>query len=234
MLALLPGAAWEQAVDHAAALTRQAVELARQAARGANRPIWIAGSQAPIGDCYEPNRDGDREALQAEHTLQSQALAAAGVDLILVETHPTLTEALAATRAALETGLPVVTSFVCDPHGRLLSGEPLAAAARQVASLPVVAISVNCVLADTALAAVQTLAAVAQDRAVGVYANVGWFTPESGWRNSASVDPRVYAQHAAMWLEAGVRLLGSCCGTTPEHIRALRRLIDRAAEISPP
>jgi homocysteine S-methyltransferase len=209
----------------AAELTQLAVALARAAADEADRPVWIAGSQAPLGDCYEPDQTPDDAALEGEHRVMSRLLAAAGVDLILVETHPTLREALAATRAALSTGLPVVTSFVCNRRGELLSGESLGVAVRQAAALPVAAVAVNCILADEAVTAVQTLREHAGGRAVGVYCNVGYFTA-GGWQNSDSTDPKIYGRHSADWLDAGATLIGSCCGTTPAHIQELRRLID--------
>ena len=217
------------AADRAAELTRQAVALARSAAIGALRPVWIAGSQAPLGDCYQPGQTPSESELEAEHRLMSNQLADAGVDLILVETHPTLREATAATRAALETGLPVVTSFVCNRQGRLLSGESLESAARSIATLPVVAITVNCILADDALNAVRTLRSACGIIPVGAYCNVGSFAAAGGWTNTDSEHPDVYARHAADWLRMGARLVGSCCGTTPEHIRALRRQLDETS-----
>ncbi len=221
----LAAVGWE---DRAAELTTLAVQLAREAATRGTRPIWIAGSQAPIGDCYTPWATPSDEILRREHQRMSEQLAAAGVDLILVETHPTLREALAASRAALSTGLPVVTSFVCSREGRLLSGESLAEAAEQAARLPIAAVCVNCVVADAVQAAIDVLAKASRGIPIGAYANVGYFDLDRGWVNSASVDPVVYRELARGWLQAGARLIGSCCGTTPEHIRELRRLIDGA------
>lgn len=214
---------WE---DRAAELTTEAVRLARRAATAVQRPVWVAGSQAPIADCYTPDLTPQEVVLAAEHLRMAEQLAAAGVDLILVETHPTLREALAATRAALSTGVPVVTSFVCGPAGRLLSGESLGEAAAEVARLPVAAVCVNCIVAETVLEAVRVLRAAVGGRcAVGAYANVGFLSPERGWVQTESVDPRVYQRQAAQWLTAGARLMGSCCGTTPEHIRCLAELL---------
>ena len=213
------------AADRAAELTQRAIDLARAAAKTVSHPVWVAGSQAPLGDCYRPEETPSESEMEAEHRLMSQQLADAGVDLILVETHPTLKEALAATRAALSTGLPVVTSFVCDRAGRLLSGESLADAAAAIADLRVVAIAVNCILADDARTAVEMLAGTRRGLPVGAYCNIGYFT-DDGWTNTASEAPSVYARHAAGWLDVGARLIGSCCGTTPAHIGRLRELID--------
>lgn len=219
-------AAWGAAA-RARELTQRAVDLARAAADGASHRVWIAGSQAPLGDCYEPQQTPDAAALEREHRQMSQHLAAAGADLILVETHPTLREAVAATRAALSTGLPVITSFVCNRQGRLLSGEALDEGVQQLIQLPLLAVGVNCILAESAAAAIRSLQAAAGETPIGVYANVGYFTEAGGWCNAESTHPAVYARLADGWLDSGIRLIGGCCGTTPEHIRALRQLLDR-------
>jgi len=108
--------------DRAAKLTTQAVEIARDAANGR---AWVVGSQPPLEDCYSPELTPDDDALWREHAEMSRNLASAGVDGILVETQHTIREAVAATNAATETGLPLMVSFVCGNDGRLLSGESL-------------------------------------------------------------------------------------------------------------
>ncbi|MFV0443315.1 MAG: homocysteine S-methyltransferase family protein [Planctomycetaceae bacterium] len=222
---VLPPGLRTMAPIRAAEWTRSAVQLARHAASDVTGDVWVAGSQAPLGDCYAAGQSLDDAALQQEHLVLSNQLALAGVDVILVETHPTLREALAASRAALSTGLPVITSLVCNPQGRLFSGESLAEAGIALGQLPLTAVGVNCILADAALSAVETLRDVCSHLPICVYANVGWMTSAGDWRNSTSTDPTRYAQHAARWLAAGARLIGSCCGTTPDHIRELRRII---------
>lgn len=207
--------------DRAEELTRRAVTLAREASNQADHSVWIAGSQAPLADCYSPHLTPVDEELEAEHREMSAHLAAAGVDFILVETQPTLREALAATRAAASVGLPVVTSVVCDEQACLLSGEPLAIAAPQIAALGVVALCVNCTPGDGILPALQALRTAVPDLPRGAYANVGRFDPIAGWVTTANADPGVYARQADEWITAGATLIGGCCGTTPEHIRRL-------------
>lgn len=218
--------------DRARELTSLAVQLAREAAAAATRPVWIAGSQAPIADCYTPLATPDDDLLAAEHARMAEQLAAAGVDLILVETHPTLREALAATRAAVATGLPVIASVVCNPEGRLLSGESLGEAAGELGRLPVAAVCVNCIVAESLQAAIEELARSGRGRPVGGYANISRYDPPHGWVDSPSRDPTVYREQARGWLRSGARLVGGCCGTTPAHIRELRSLLDGAGEPS--
>ena len=81
-----------------AELTRTAVALAREAARGAGRPTFVAGSLSPLEDCYRPDLTPEGEALEREHAMQAESLAAGGVDGILIETQNTVREMAAATR----------------------------------------------------------------------------------------------------------------------------------------
>ena len=112
-------------------LDRLAVSLAVAARAEAGRPeAWIAGSIAPLEDCYLPTFETSPEVALAEHRAQADNLAAAGVDLIMVETMPTAAEAEIALRAAVETGRPATVGFVCAMTDeaevvRLLSGETL-------------------------------------------------------------------------------------------------------------
>ncbi len=130
-------------------LTRQAVTLARRAAGESPRPILVAGSLSPLEDCYRPDLVPDEGTLWQEHGRQATLLAAAGADLILAETHNSVRELAAAVRAAKATGLPVVASMVTDGQGRLLSGEPIAAAARALEGLRPDVLSINCVRVAT-------------------------------------------------------------------------------------
>ena len=209
--------------DRAGELTRRAVEIARSAADGG---AWVAGSHAPLEDCYSPELVPSDKVLVREHQQMATDLADAGVDAILVETQNTIREAVAATRAASSTGLPVLTSFVCGTDGKLLSGETITAAVESVLSFRPAALLTNCVAADDALAMLLELQASAAGIPCGVYANVGRPDPVEGWVNTASVDPGPYARNARQWLDAGAMLIGGCCGTTPAHIRRLRDLLN--------
>ncbi len=205
----------------AAELTAQAVALARAAAGDA---AWVAGSQAPLEDCYSPHLTPEDAALEREHGQMAENLAAAGVDLILVETQPTVREAVAATRAAAATRLPLLASFVCGADGRLLSGEALRDAVRTVSPLGPAAVLVNCAPAWLMARLLDELKRECGDIPMGCYANIGERDAAQGWRNIAE-DPAIYADCARTWLAAGARLIGGCCGTTPAHIGRLRELI---------
>jgi S-methylmethionine-dependent homocysteine/selenocysteine methylase len=145
------------------------------------------------------------------------ALAAAGVDLILVETMNTVREASAAARAAAATGLPVVVSCVTDGSGHLLSGEPVEDFARALLALPAPpdALGVNCVAARSLAADLGRLAAAAPGVPLAAYGNTF----------GAPVAPEDYAVLAGDWARLGARLVGGCCGTTAAHTRAVGRIV---------
>ncbi len=217
-------------------LTHLAVETVRASLRGRTVPLdaarykprFIAGSLAPLEDCYSPELVPPQEDCEHEHGEMAQHLAEAGVDLILVETMNTIREAAAATRAARATGLPVLTSFVCNSEGRLFSGETVTAAVEAIAPLGVAGLLINCTPATTIhqpfaeLRAAVTAHAAAVPIITGAYANIGHTDEISGWTNTAEVSPLEYAQLAANWLRLGAKLVGGCCGTTPAHIAAVR------------
>ncbi len=210
-----------------------AVGLARDAAREEGHAIAVAGSIAPLEDCYRPDLVPDPESLDREHQEMAQALAAAGCDLVLVETMNTLRELVAATRAALATGLPVVASMVTDGRGRLLSGEPVEEAARALLALvpgPDV-VGINCVPARAIGADLDRLRAAAPGMPLAVYANTGRALDEARGLFTDPVAPDEYARLAASWLAVGgIALVGSCCGTSAAHTRALRALLHAREE----
>ncbi len=216
----------------ATALDALAVELAGQARQEAGRPnSRIAGSIAPLEDCYLPVFETPEDAAFDEHRAQALSLAATGVDFLMIETMPTAIEARIALLAARETGLPVTVGFVCAPLKtadspvRLLSGETLAEAVRTVEASGPAAIFVNCAAPLVILAALRELRMLT-GLPVGGYANVGQVDEAVGWSPDDRVTGCAYAQEARRWLETGARVIGGCCGTNPTHTAALRRLID--------
>jgi S-methylmethionine-dependent homocysteine/selenocysteine methylase len=210
-------------------LTLLAVRLAREAAEEAGREVFVAGSLSPLEDCYRPDLVPDKAALESEHRDQAEALAASGVNAILLETHNTVRELVAAARAARATGLPFVASMVTDGTGRLLSGETVGEAAGALLPLGPDAISINCVPARHLAADLERLAAAAPGVPLGAYGNLGLPEDESGWTFSDELSPQVYAAEARRWLAIGARLVGGCCGTTPAHTAALRYAINIAS-----
>ncbi len=212
--------------DRSEQLTRHAVDHAMRArALFPGREILIAGSIAPLEDCYRPDLVPPDAELAGEHAELAGRLASAGVDFLLLETMGTIRESVAACKAASATGLETVVSFICDGNGNLYGGERLEDAVRAVAPFGPVALSINCVSPRRIAPAITTLR-TAWSRPFAVYANIG--VPENekaGWEFTADVSEEEYAAFAQEWRHSGASIIGGCCGTTPEYIRTLAKAL---------
>lgn len=205
-------------------LVARAVLLARRAA-----PPFVAGSIAPLEECYDPQLVPDDATLAREHAWLARDLADAGVDLLLLETMNTVREAVAAARAARATGLPVIVGFVCGSDGRLMSGETVAAAARALLAERIDGLAINCTPVASIEPPLRELCdAVAGRVPIGAWGNIGRTDDIVGWTTTDDCSPAQYAAAAARWLELGAHLIGGCCGTTPAHLAALRELLARS------
>ncbi len=212
--------------DRSQQLTRMALEVAHKA-RDA-RPehgVLIAGSIAPLEDCYRPDLVPGENELQDEHGELAERLAAGGVDFIIAETMGTIREAMAVAAAAIATGKEVIVSFICNTKGELYSGESLSDAVAEIMKLTPTGISLNCISPHHLHSPLATILQVGRshcDLIVGVYGNIG--IPESektGWEFTQDVSEKEYASFASDWIHAGATMVGGCCGTTPEYIRVL-------------
>jgi len=207
----------ERLVERAVALAREARERA-----GSGRAALVAGVMAPLEDCYRPDLAPPPEQAEQEHAEQAVRLARAGVDLLLIETMNSIAEARAAVRGAKPTGLPVLVSFICRSDREILSGEPLADAVRAVEPFKPDAVLVNCVPPELAGACLEAIGRITRVPS-GCYANAGSPDTERGiWRFDPAWTPERFAASAAGWVARGAQIVGGCCGTGPEHIRALR------------
>ncbi|MEN9675936.1 MAG: hypothetical protein RIS76_1832 [Verrucomicrobiota bacterium] len=200
-------------------LTRRAVVTALEAVAEFGQPARVAGSVAPLEDCYRPDLVPPDDECRAEHSERIQHLVEAGVDLLLIETMTSIREAVIATELAKSTGRPTWVSFVCDREGRILSGESVAVAAEMLMPLGVNALGVNCGPAHTLAKPLAELRAICgPDFPLIAYGNIGYADENYGWINTDAVDPESYLQHAQTW---PAQIVGGCCGTTPGHIRKL-------------
>ncbi|MDA1230795.1 MAG: homocysteine S-methyltransferase family protein [Planctomycetota bacterium] len=211
--------------DRAFDLTRRAVDIARAAIANvpSDRPRFVAGSISTLEDCYRPDLVPSDDELRVEHSERINHLIQCGVDLILIETINTLREAMVIAGLAVVTGTPAIVSFVCDRNGRILSGETLTEAAEQLLPLGIAAIGVNCgptpYLARP-LAELRT--ACGEHFPLIAYGNVGCHDETVGWINTDAESADIYCEHAVQW---PAKIIGGCCGTTPDHIRRLAQAI---------
>jgi S-methylmethionine-dependent homocysteine/selenocysteine methylase len=217
----LRNAGLEGAADR---LTTAAITLCREARvrAGLEREVWIAGSIAPLEDCYRPELAPPVDAMEREHGDQAARLKSAGADLLLIETMNSIAEAVAALRGARGTGLPVLVSFICRSPREIWNGDPLADAVRAVEALQPDAILVNCTPPDVAAECLDEIAR-ATHLTIGCYPNAGVPDLERGaWTFDPAMTPGRFAEAAQSWVRSGAQIVGGCCGTGPDHIRALR------------
>jgi len=206
-------------------LTKLAVNLAKEARnKTGSELVWIAGSIAPLEDCYEPQLTPDSQSAFKEHKEFIHWLAEAGVDLILIETMNTIQEAAAAARAAQTTGLPVLISWTCGADGKILDGTSISKAVLSLESSKPAAFLVNCTPAKNIIPALKKIRDVSKVP-FGAYANIGKPEPVFGWEFTNELDAAAYAREVKSWIQEGAKIVGGCCGTSPDHISALKKLL---------
>ncbi len=214
--------------DRVDELNRAAVAVARSVAEEADHVVIVAGSVGPTGSLFEPFGELTHESAVALFAEQVQALAAAGADVIWIETMSSTEELAAAVEAASETGLPVVTTMSFDTHGKTMMGVP----PRQLAdwwkdsAVEPAALGANCGVgpADVVRAAAE-IHESSPEQVVVAKANCGVPQMINGtlWYPTATESISDYARLA---LDAGARIVGACCGSVPDHIAQIRAVVD--------
>jgi len=212
------GARWDE-------LARRAVQIAR---RSTSPGRLVAGSLAPLEDCYRPDLSPG-SASRAEHRELAEVLADEGVDLLLCETFPNPVEALVAVEESVRTGVETWVALTAGPDASLMTPGQMRSAAAACVAAGARTVLVNCTPASGTLPFVLRLADLGVP--FGVYANAGAPEDGIGWGADGHSGAQAYAALARLWLEAGATLLGGCCGTGPEHVARLAAL---SARPSPP
>lgn len=214
--------------DSAIKLTHKACLLAQRAIAKSKvkKNVYVAGSVAPLEDCYSPELTPKQMELESEHIQYAQDLKTGGVDFILLETMITIRETKAALDAAKNVKLPVAVSFCCDRKFRLLGGEPMSDAIKLAEEYDPLFISINCISPETASFVVKKLRK-STTLPIGIYAN-GFGSPDStaGWRFSGLADIDMYRSHADIWVNSGVQIIGACCGATIDYMHAIVNFIN--------
>ncbi|HNX51019.1 MAG TPA: homocysteine S-methyltransferase family protein [Thermoanaerobaculaceae bacterium] len=204
-----------------------AVRLAREGCVGS--ACLVAGDIGPTGLHYPPMGTATRTKLLEAFTEQAGALAAAGVDLLSVETMYDLREALAALQACRTTGLPALVSMTFDAKKRgffTIMGDPLVASLQALAEAGAVAVGMNCSVTSPVMMEMVRQAVAAVSTPLVAQPNAGQPRPTpAGVVYDA--DPAAFATDLAAMVQAGARLVGGCCGTDDTFIAAARRAVSR-------
>jgi homocysteine S-methyltransferase len=213
-------------------LARKAVEHLREKQAG---NAWVAGSVGPLGVRLKPLGKTSPEEAREAFAEQIRALAEAEVDLLILETMPALNEAREALAAAREIApeLPVLVMVTVDDESNCLDGSSPAQAAALLTEWGAGAIGVNCSTGPSSvLTAIEAMRA-ATTLPLAAMPNAGMPRAVEG-RNIYLCSPEYMAEFTRKAIKAGVQILGGCCGTTPNHIRAMRsamRALDAQARI---
>ncbi|MFZ1386525.1 MAG: betaine--homocysteine S-methyltransferase [Thiolinea sp.] len=220
-----------QAQDRVQELNTAAVKILKEEIAKSGRDIVVGGSMGPTGDILEPN--GPLSIAEAADIFEEQAraLAAAGVDVLWLETLSSKEEVEAAVLGAGRVGLPVVNTLSIDTNGRTMMG----LTAADIISLQPnlhphpVACGTNCgVGASEVVAAVLNFfnaAGEEQEPIIVAKANCGIPEYVDG-KIVYNGTPELMARYVELAMDAGARIIGGCCGTSPEHIKAMRAAMD--------
>ncbi len=214
--------------DRVAEINRAGVELARRVVLASFKGVLIAGDVGPLGVRLAPFGRVTLEQAREAFREQIQALAEAGVDLIVIETMSDLFEIREAVAAAREVdpSLPVVASVTFTRDDRTLLGDTPQKAARLLHESGADVIGVNCSGGPAQLLRVlRRMQEVVPEARYWVKPNAGW--PEQvGGRIMYPAGPEYFGEYAQAFRQVGASLIGGCCGTTPEHIAAMRAALD--------
>jgi len=216
--------------DKATEINAAGVRLARQAVENlSNRQggeAWVAGSVGPLGVRLEPLGKTGLDEARAAFAQQIRVLVQGGVDLLIIETMPALNEARQALAAAHEVApeLPVLVMVTVDDEDTCLDGASPEQAAALLTEWGASAVGVNCSTGPTTVLTAIEAMRPATMLPLAAMPNAGMPREVEG-RNIYLCSPEYMASFARKAIAAGAQIVGGCCGTTPNHIRAMRSAI---------
>lgn len=206
------------------AINTEGVKIARRAADKTG--VLVAGAVGPLGQdnpLPSAEQNNQRRAVFAE---QCGALAAAGVDFFLLETFPDINDLLAAIEAAQSfREIPIVAQMTCTEQYETLFGTPIEQAIGQISSCSgVAAVGLNCTLGPSDMLDALKRIRPVTDKPISIQPNAGLPRRVEG-RTLYMCTPEYMAEYAKRFFEHGARIIGGCCGTTPDHIRQIVRAV---------
>jgi homocysteine S-methyltransferase len=220
-----------------AEINKASVDLAKRVVAASFKDVLVAGDVGPLGVRIAPFGRVQPEQARAAFAEQIEALAGAGVDLIVIETFSDLYEIQEAIKAAREVcDLPVVASVTFTRDDRTVLGDDPTKVARTLKETGVYVIGVNCSGGPAQLSRIlKQMSQAVPDRSAKFWVkpNAGW--PEQvGGRIMSPADAEYFGDYALSFREMGACIVGGCCGTTPRHIAAMRKALDSAPPVEQP
>jgi len=202
-------------------INRAGVRLAREAAKSFD--VWVAGSVGPLGTRIEPLGKTSFQEARDAFRQQIQTLVEGGVDLLMFETFGYLEEIHQAMLAAKDVApsLPMVAQVTIDEDGNCLDGADPATFVPKLEEWGADVIGCNCSVGPVAMLDAMERVRAATSLPLAAQPNAGIPRSVEG-RNIYLCSPEYMASYARKFVAAGVRLVGGCCGTTPEHIRVMK------------
>jgi len=211
--------------DEVQRLNSRGVKIAREARESAAREVLIAGSIGPLGLGVQARHPEPAQILEIFRE-QAQALEERGVDLFILETFTYIEEIVLAIDAIRSfSGMPIVASLTYAEDGRAYGDLSPADAAAQLKNKNVQVVGANCTLGPQALLPILRELTAVDDLRVSGMPNAGFPKREGDRIVYPKSSPEYFALFAREAAEAGVRILGGCCGTTPAHVRAMAEAV---------
>jgi 5-methyltetrahydrofolate--homocysteine methyltransferase len=221
----------EGAGDRVYELNKRAAQLSRDVS---GDDVIVLGSMGPTGQLLGPMGPLSYEDCKANFVEQAGALAAGGVDALLVETMSDLNEARAAVEGAKAvTNLPILVTMSFDTHGRTMMGVTPELAARELWSMGLAAIGANCgrTLSET-LTAIRAMRQAVPEATLMAKPNAGMPHLEN-MQAVYDVTPGIMSDYALQFAQAGVKIFGGCCGSTADHIKAVADALAGVTVVKP-
>ena len=220
--------------DRVVEFNRAGAGVARQAVELSGRPVFVAGSMGPMGRAMAPLGAVTAEEVREAYAEQAEALAAGGVDVLILETFTDLGELLEAVRAVRRAAaLPVIAQMTFTQDGKTLLGHGPREIAEALERAGADVVGANCSVGSQGILEVTAqMAAVVHRAKLSAMPNAG-FPAYVGGRYMYFSTPEYMAEHARQMVGLGIRLIGGCCGTTPDHIAAIRDALREPAVQAP-
>ena len=209
-------------------INRSGARLARDVRESMGRDVFVLGSMGPLGRYLAPLGSVEPDEARAAFFEQTEGLLEGGVDAFIVETFSDpveMQQAVLAIRAL--TDLPIVTQVAFTDDAVTFFGRSPAAVVRSLRELPIQAVGANCSVGSSTLYDIlEQMLPEAGGLPVIIQPNAG-LPSRMGERLIYLSSPAYMADYAARMVSAGARMVGGCCGTTPQHVRAMREALDR-------